>query len=167
MLFVGDDWAEDHHDVELMDAAGRTLAKARLPEGVAGIARMHAMIGAQLGEDAEDTAGQVAIGIETDRGPWVQALIAAGYTVFAVNPLQAARYRDRLGVSGAKSAEQYREPVRGRFGDGSGADIAASTGAIVDDELLVKRFAKMLRERTGQQVGPSAGGKWQNYGDGP
>ena len=43
------------------------------------------------------------IGIETDRGPWVQALVAAGYTVFAVNPLQAARYRERLAVSGAKS----------------------------------------------------------------
>src|SRR6266704_849481 len=86
-----------------MDASGRTLAKARLPEGVAGIARLHAMIGERLGEGAEDTAGLVKIGIETDRGPWVQALIAAGYTVFAVNPLQAARYRERLGVSGAKS----------------------------------------------------------------
>ena len=50
-LFVGDDWAEDHHDVELMDSAGRRLAKARLPEGVAGIARLHAMIGEQLGEE--------------------------------------------------------------------------------------------------------------------
>ena len=100
MLFVGDDWAEDHHDVELMNAAGRRLAKARLPEGVAGIARLHAMIGAQLG-DAEAT--EVAVGIETDRGPWVAALIAAGYTVYAVNPLQAARYRERHSVSGAKS----------------------------------------------------------------
>ncbi len=103
-LFAGDDWAEDHHDVELMDAAGRRLAKARLPEGVAGMARLHAMIGEQLGEDAdEEDAGQVAIGIETDRGPWVAALIAAGYTVFAINPLQASRYRERHGVSGAKS----------------------------------------------------------------
>jgi transposase len=105
VLFVGDDWAEDHHDVELMDAAGHTLAKARLPEGVAGIARLHAVIGAQLGQGRvdEDLAGQVQIGIETDRGPWVLALIAAGYTVFAVNPLQASRYRERIGVSGAKS----------------------------------------------------------------
>jgi transposase len=103
VLFVGDDWAEDHHDVELMDAAGRTLARARLPEGVAGIARLHAMIGERLGETAADAGGQVTVGIETDRGPWVQALIAAGYTVLAVNPLQAARYRERLGVSGAKS----------------------------------------------------------------
>jgi transposase len=100
VLFVGDDWAEAHHDVELMDAAGRRLAKARLPEGVAGMARLHAMIGEQLGEDDE---AEVVVGIETDRGPWVQALIAAGYTVFAVNPLSVARYRERHSVSGAKS----------------------------------------------------------------
>jgi transposase len=103
-LFIGDDWAEDHHDVELMDVSGRRLAKARLPEGVAGMARLHAMAGEALGEDAEDTdPGQVVIGIGTDRGPWVQALIAAGYTVFAISPLQASRYRERHGVSGAKS----------------------------------------------------------------
>jgi hypothetical protein len=100
-LFVGDDWAQDHHDVELMDAAGRVLARRRLPEGVAGMARLHALIGQQLGEDAEDA--EVVIGIETDRGPWVAALVAAGYVVFAVNPLQASRYRERHGVSGAKS----------------------------------------------------------------
>jgi hypothetical protein len=54
VLFVGDDWAEAHHDVELMDASGRRLAKARLPEGVAGMARLHAMISEQFGEAAED-----------------------------------------------------------------------------------------------------------------
>src|ERR1700691_6028537 len=100
-LVVGDDWAQDHHDVELMDAAGRVLAKRRLPEGVAGMARLHQLIGEQLGEGADDA--QVVIGTETDRGPWVGALVAAGYTVYGVNPLQASRYRERHGVSGAKS----------------------------------------------------------------
>ena len=100
-LFVGDDWAEDHHDVEVMDEAGKVLAKARLPEGVAGMARLHELIGRNLGEDAEDA--EVSVGIETDRGPWVTALVAAGYTVYPVNPLQASRYRERHGVSGAKS----------------------------------------------------------------
>ncbi|MET8425094.1 IS110 family transposase [Nocardia sp. NPDC004860] len=100
-LFVGDDWAEDHHDVEVMDASGGRLARARLPEGVAGMARLHAIIGDLVGEDADEV--EVIVGIETDRGPWVGALIAAGYTVMAVNPLQASRFRDRLGVSGAKS----------------------------------------------------------------
>lgn len=100
-LFVGDDWAEAHHDVEVMDGSGRRLAKARLPEGVTGMARLHAMIGELVGDEADEA--EVLVGIETDRGPWVQALVAAGYTVLAVNPLQAARFRDRLGVSGAKS----------------------------------------------------------------
>jgi hypothetical protein len=100
-LFVGDDWAQDHHDVELMDATGKVLARRRLPEGVAGMARLHELIGQQLGADAEDA--EVVIGIETDHGPWVAALVAAGYVVYAVNPLQASRYRERHGVSGAKS----------------------------------------------------------------
>ena len=100
-LFVGDDWAEDHHDVEVMNEAGKVLAKRRLPEGVAGMAGLHELIGEHLGEDAE--AAEVVIGTETDHGPWVAALVAAGYTVHPVNPLQASRYRERHGVSGAKS----------------------------------------------------------------
>ena len=48
MLFVGDDWAEDHHDVELVDELGRRLAKARLPEGIEGITRLHALIAEHL-----------------------------------------------------------------------------------------------------------------------
>jgi transposase len=100
-LFIGDDWAEDHHDVEVMDEAGRVLAKKRLPEGVTGIAGLHELTGRYLGEDTGDA--EVVAGIETDRGPWVAALVAAGYVVFPVNPLQASRYRERHGVPGARS----------------------------------------------------------------
>jgi Transposase/Transposase IS116/IS110/IS902 family len=102
LLLVGDDWAKDHHDVELMDAAGATLARARLPEGAAGLARLHALIGAHLDPDG-DTEPEIRVAIETDRGLWVGGLVAAGYQVFGVNPVQAARYRERHVVSGAKS----------------------------------------------------------------
>jgi transposase len=101
LLFVGDDWAEDHHDVEVQDEDGRRLGKARLPEGVAGIGRLHELIGRFAPEGAG--ADQVVVGIETDRGPWVHALVAAGYQVIAVNPMQASRYRERHSTSGAKS----------------------------------------------------------------
>jgi transposase len=126
LLLVGDDWAEDHHDVELQDETGRRLARARLPEGVAGMARLHAMIGEHIGEaDEHEEPVQVIVGIETERGPWVQALIAAGYHVYAINPLQVARYRERHTVSGAKSdpgdshtlADMVRTPLcQGRVG---------------------------------------------------
>jgi transposase len=45
----------------------------------------------------------VAVGIEADRGTWVSALVAAGYQVYAINPMSAARYRERHSTSGAKS----------------------------------------------------------------
>jgi transposase len=53
--------------------------------------------------DPEEAASRVKVGIETDRGQWVQALIAAGYEVFAINPMSVARYRERHSTSGAKS----------------------------------------------------------------
>ena len=98
MIFIGDDWAQDHHDVYLMDEAGARLASRRLPEGLAGIGEFHQL----LARHAEDP-DHVVIGIETDRGLWVTALVVAGYQVYAINPLAAARYRDRHHVSGAKS----------------------------------------------------------------
>jgi hypothetical protein len=92
------DWAEAHHDVHVQDENGRRLAGGRLPEGAEGIARFNELAGAH----AEDP-GEVVIGIETDRGLFVTALIAAGYQVFAVNPMSTSRYRDRHSTSGAKS----------------------------------------------------------------
>jgi len=98
MIFLGDDWAEEHHDVYLMDEAGKRLASRRLPEGLAGVRQLHELISTHAEEP-----DQVVVGVETDRGLWVGALAAAGYQVFAINPLAVARYRDRHHVSGAKS----------------------------------------------------------------
>jgi transposase len=156
-LFAGDDWAEGHHDVEVMDEAGRVLAKRRLPEGVAGIAQLHELIGAHLGEDADEA--EVIVGIETDHGPWVTALIAAGYTVFPVNPLQASRYRERHGVSGAKSdsgdahmlADMVRtdshqlRPAAGDSPEAEGIKVLART----HKTLIWERTRHLLRLRAG------------------
>lgn len=101
MLFIGDDWSEDHHDIELQDHDGKVLARRRLPEGVAGITTLHELVGARSASD--QAPPQVVVGIETDRGAWVQALLAAGYEVYAINPMSVARYRERHTTSGAKS----------------------------------------------------------------
>ncbi|MFF9436750.1 IS110 family transposase [Streptomyces sp. NPDC014735] len=101
MLLIGDDWAEDHHDVEVQDESGRKLAAANLPEGVAGIAKLHELVARHGGEGLDPA--EVVVGIETDRGSWVQALIASGYQVFAINPRQVNRFKERYGSSGAKS----------------------------------------------------------------
>ena len=98
MIFVGVDWAEAHHDVHVEDETGRRLAGGRLAEGVDGVARFHDLVGNHVNEPEG-----VVIGIETDRGLFVAALLAAGYQVFAVNPMSTSRYRDRHSTSGAKS----------------------------------------------------------------
>jgi transposase len=98
VIFVGVDWAEAHHDVHVSDEEGRRLAKARVSEGVEGLTRFHQLIGDQVDDPAE-----VVVGIETDRGLFVQALVAAGYHVYAINPFSVSRYRDRHGSSRAKS----------------------------------------------------------------
>lgn len=103
MLFVGDDWAEAHHDIEIQDESGRRLVRRRLPEGIAGVATLHELVGQFGGDELADNPAAVIVGIETDRGPWVQALLAAGYTIYAINPLSVARYRERHVTSGAKS----------------------------------------------------------------
>lgn len=97
-VFVGNDWAEAHHDVHLMTNTGERLAAKQLPEGVTGLARFHALVA-----DFVDEPGDVVVGIETERGMWVHALVAAGYQVYAINPLSVSRYRDRHNLSGAKS----------------------------------------------------------------
>ncbi len=98
MIFVGNDWAEGHHDVYLLDEGGTRLGFARIPEGIQGIARFHQMVAEHTSDAAE-----VVVGIETDRGLWVGALVAAGYVVYAINPRAVSRYRDRHSLGGAKS----------------------------------------------------------------
>jgi transposase len=98
VIFAGIDWSERHHDICVLDADGEALAKARVPDGIEGVAELHGMLAAHAEEPEE-----VIIGIEIDRGLLVGALVAAGYQVFAVNPMSVDRYRDRHTTSGAKS----------------------------------------------------------------
>ena len=111
MIFVGDDWAEAHHDIYVCDEAGRRLAIRRFAEGIEGATALHGLIAELAGDPTE-----VVVGIETDRGLWVQSLIEAGYEVYAINPRSASRYRERHSLSGAKSdradAKMLAELVR-------------------------------------------------------
>jgi transposase len=98
VLFVGVDWGERRHDLCLLDQDGGVLAARRIPDGLAGVGELHALVAAHA-----DQPGQVAVGIETDRGLLVGTLLAAGYQVYAVNPQVVGRYRGRHRVARAKS----------------------------------------------------------------
>jgi transposase len=159
MLFVGDDWAEDHHDIEIQDEEGRRLARARLPEGVAGLARLHELIAEHLTEDDVDpetgfVAQNVVLGIETDRGAWVAALAAAGYRVFAINPMSVARYRERHATSGAKSdrgdAHVLAEIVR--LDRAHHRPVAGDSPAVEGLKLVARSHQAFIWDRTRHQL---------------
>jgi len=98
MITCGIDWAEGHHDVAVLDDAGRVLARRRIDTGITGFSELMSL----LAEHAEDPV-TVPVAIETDKNLIVVALQAAGLAVFAINPRAVARYRERHGQSGKKS----------------------------------------------------------------
>ena len=98
MIFVGVDWAEAHHDICVLDEAGDVLARKRIPDTLAGVRALHEL----LGEHAEEPE-VVIVGIEKDRGLIVASMLGANYRVYAINPMSAARYRERHVTSGSKS----------------------------------------------------------------
>ncbi|MDE3083508.1 MAG: IS110 family transposase [Acidobacteriota bacterium] len=98
MIFVGVDWAEAHHDICVLDEAGDVLARKRIPDTLMGVRSLHELLG-EHAEEPED----VIVGIEKDRGLLVTAMLGAHYRVYAVNPMSAARYRERHVTSGSKS----------------------------------------------------------------
>ncbi len=98
MIFVGVDWAEAHHDICVVSEAGEVLARRRIPDTLAGVRALHELLAGFAEEPTE-----VIVGIEKDRGLLVAALVGASYRVFAVNPMSAARYRERHVTSGSKS----------------------------------------------------------------
>lgn len=90
------------------------------------------------------------MGVETDRGLWVQALVAAGYQVYAINPRSVARYRERHGLSGAKSdrgdAKVLADLVR--TDRHNHRQVAGDSAEVRGITVLARVHQKLIRERT-------------------
>ena len=142
----------------VQDGAGKTLARRRLAEGVDGLARFHELVASCWGEDGEPIPAQVVVVIESDRGPWVKALAAAGYRVYPVNPKQAARHKETLAVSGKKDdffdAAGLADMGRTRWHQirelAAGSDIAEAVkiAARAHQKLVWERTRHLLRMRS-------------------
>jgi transposase len=145
MIFVGNDWAEDHHDVCVMSDSGEVLATRRFPDDVEGVGAFHALV-----DEYVNSSDDVVIGIEIDRGLWVQTLVAAGYQVYAVNPRSVARYRERYSVSGAKSdrgdAKVLADLVR--TDRHNHRQVAGDSGEVLGIGVLARSHKNLIRERT-------------------
>ena len=98
-LYCGIDWATAHHDVAVVDADGRVVARERVSNDAPRFAQLLTLL-AEVGDSAQH---RIPVGIETDRGLWVAALRETGQVIYPINSLAASRYRARYAVSGVKS----------------------------------------------------------------
>ncbi|MEV3915268.1 IS110 family transposase [Streptomyces canus] len=98
-VFCGIDWAESHHDVALVDQDGQLVAKRRISDDLAG----YRLLLDLLAEHGDSPETPIPVAIETSSGLLVAVLRTGRRKIFAINPLAAARYRDRHGVSRKKS----------------------------------------------------------------
>lgn len=96
--FVGIDWGTAHHAIAMSDATGRVVAEQTVAHTSDGLARFAAWLGEVSGGPLE----RVAVAIEVPRGAIVELLLERGAAVFALNPKQLDRFRDRFSVAGAK-----------------------------------------------------------------
>ncbi len=99
MIYCGIDWAERTHDVALVDDSGQLLAKRHITDDAAGYRILLDLL-AEYGDTEENP---IPVAIETSRGLLVAVLRTGKRKVFAINPMAAARYRDRHSVSRKKS----------------------------------------------------------------
>jgi transposase len=96
-IYVGIDWGSEEHQVCVLDGTGRQLGTQRVPHSGEGLAALVADLSQRVAN-----AQRIAVAIEVPRGAVVDALLAHGCHVFAVNPKQLDRFRDRHTVAGAK-----------------------------------------------------------------
>jgi transposase len=92
--FAGFDWASDHHDIIILDAAGTLVADFKIE---------HTAAGWRLWKEKISTYPKLGVAIETSHGMIVEQLIESGVTVYPVNPMSARRYRERQHPSGTKT----------------------------------------------------------------
>ena len=146
-VFVGHDWAEDHHDLHIEDETGKRLAKGRVPDGIAGVARLHEMLAGLV-----DDPGEVTVASETDRGLFVAAMVATGYRVLAINPRSTDKYRERLSTSGAKSDPGDARVLAGlaRLDGHLHRPIAGDSGLAQAVKTLARAHQSMVWTRTRQ-----------------
>jgi transposase len=128
--FVGIDWAKEQHRACLLDAEGRRVAERDITHDGAGLQELCSWLLEKTGARAQE----IAVAIEAPRGPVVEVLLERGFQVFAINPKQLDRFRDRFSMSGAKDDSRDAEVL----GHSLYTDRQAFRRLAIDDPLVIE-----------------------------
>lgn len=143
--FVGIDWASKAHEVCILDRDG-TVCERRQVDHTA--TALQDFVDALLTRAPGDPS-RVAIAIETPRGALVELLVERGFAVYAINPKQLDRFRDRFTAAGAKDDRRDARVL----GDSLRTDPQAFRHVRVDDPLVIQlREWSRVDEELGTEV---------------
>jgi transposase len=138
--FVGIDWATQSHRVCLLDVDGWQVSEHDFAHGGAGLSELRDW----LLEKTKATPGQIAVAIETPHGPVVEMLLDHAFLVFAINPKQLDRFRDRFTVAGAKDDSRDARVL----GSALRTDRHAFRRLVVDNPAIIelREWSRMAEE---------------------
>jgi len=94
-MFIGVDWGNSHHQVCVLDAAGRVVEQGKVAHDVDGLREL----AKRLGRHGPVTG----IAIERSEGLLVESLQQQGHRLFCVSPKMSARVRERYRLAPTKS----------------------------------------------------------------
>jgi transposase len=143
--FVGIDWATEQHRACLLDAEGKRVAEHDVRHDGAGLQELCGWLLEMTGARAQE----IAVAIEAPRGPVVEALLERGFQLFAINPKQLDRFRDRFSMSGAKDDSRDAEVL----GHSLCTDRHAFRRLVIDDPLVIelREWSRMYEELKQEQ----------------
>jgi transposase len=144
--FVGIDWATQSHSVCLLDAEARRVAQREFAHGGAGLTELRDWLLEKTGA----VAGQIAVAIEMPHGPVVEMLLEHGFVVFAINPKQLDRFRDRFTVAGAKDDRRDAHVLAGSLRTDRAAfrRLVADAPAMIELREWSRMADELQQERT-------------------
>jgi Transposase len=143
--FVGVDWASENHHVRVCDCHGKRIGERVFAHGGGGIADMSTWLSNATGADP----GEIHVAIEVPHGPVVEALLERSFNVYAINPKQLDRFRDRFSPAGAKDDSRDAEVLA----DALRTDMHAFRKLALAEPLLIelREWSRMTDDLTAER----------------
>jgi len=145
--YLGIDWGSEEHHLCLLNAGGGVCGTRPVAHTAVAVHDALQWVRAETGAAPET----IAVGLETPRGVLVDTLIEQGFTVFALNPKQLDRFRDRFTAGGAKDDPRDAQVVA----DALRTDRRAFRRVRPDDPQIIQlrelcRIVEELQEQEGR-----------------
>lgn len=145
MYYVGIDWADDHHDIHITDDSSKKLESFRIAHNPEGFDSFLSRI-----QNLSLDKNKFLFALETSKGLLIASLLKEGYTVYPINPMSVARYRERYKTSGVKT-DQFDAMVLAnilRTDRGQYRPLGPDTPFIKELKILTRDHQQLIDDRT-------------------